>query len=500
MDTEVGEREREVIRQASSAARLLAVTEERLAEVSELVARDRDRNGRELAVDARAFAERLRRYAQRLEDGCSDGRRPLPRDLQNGPSARLAEPESGELFDGVPVAERLASLQALTDSTLTHLDVDDLLDELLARVCEILEVDTAAVLILNEQAGELVARAACGIEEEVRQGVHIPLGSGFAGRIAATKQPVRLNHVDSTTVANPLLWEKGIKTMLGVPLVRGDNVLGVLHVGRVVERPFTEDDIEVLLVVGDRVTAAFETREHALELAGAALLERSLLPSRLPALPGLELATRYVPAEDRAVGGDWYDLFTSPSGALWIVVGDVAGHGLDAAVVMGRVRSALRAYSLIDPSPERVLDLVDRKVTHFEIGTVVTVACAVLDPPYETMTLAVAGHPPPVIAAPGTSAWFAEVEVSPPIGTCWGPPRRSTAISLAPDTVVAIYTDGLIERRGESLDVGLERLRHATTPGTPDHVARDIMRHLLSGVVPADDIALVVLRRTDAQH
>jgi serine phosphatase RsbU (regulator of sigma subunit) len=121
---------------------------------------------------------------------------------------------------------------------------------------------------------------------------------------------------------------------------------------------------------------------------------------------------------------------------------------------MGRVRSALRAYALIDASPERVLDLVDRKLTHFEIGTFVTAACAVLEPPYDTLTLAVAGHPPPAIAVPGRSASLAEVEVSPPLGTNFAS-RRSTSIPLAPDTVVAFYTDGLIERRGESIDVGL---------------------------------------------
>jgi hypothetical protein len=407
----------------------------------------------------------------------------------------VGSPEPPGAFEDVG-AERLANLRAVTDSTLTQLDVDDLLVELLARVREILEVDTAAVLILDERAGDLVARAACGIEEEVRQGVRVPLGTGFAGRIAATRQPVRLDRVDSTTVSNPLLWEKGIKTMLGIPLVRGDKVLGVLHVGRLRERPFSDDDIELLLVVGDRVTAAFETREHAIALAAAALLERSLSPTRLPRFQGVELAARYVAAEDRSVGGDWYDLFASPSGALWIVVGDVAGHGLEAAVVMGRVRSALRAYSLISASPERVLDLVDRKVTHFEIDTMVTVACAVLDPPFDVMTLAVAGHPPPVIAVPGGRASLAEVETSPPIGTNLGSPRRSSTMSLTPGTVVAFYTDGLIERRGESLDVGLERLQGAVRPGAPNGVARDIMRDLLRDVVPRDDIALVVMRRS----
>src|SRR6185369_5834153 len=97
------------------------------------------------------------------------------------------------------------------------------------------------------------------------------------------------------------------------------------------------------------------------ERAAATVLERSLLPAMLPRVPGIELAARYVAAEDRSVGGDWYDVFRTPSDELWLVVGDVAGHGLRAAVVMGRVRSALRAYTLLGIAPERVLELVDRK-------------------------------------------------------------------------------------------------------------------------------------------
>jgi phosphoserine phosphatase RsbU/P len=405
--------------------------------------------------------------------------------------------DATELLDlGDDVAARLENLEALTDSRLTRLDVDDLLVELLERVRGILDVDTAAVLLLDETSNDLVARAACGIESEVRQGVRVTLGTGFAGRIAATRQPVRLERVDATTVSNPLLWEAGIQVMLGVPLFNGTAVTGVLHVGRLDARPFSEQDGMLLQIVADRMAGAMQTRAFAIERAAAVLLERSLLPSRLPEIPGLGFAARYVPAEDRSVGGDWYDLFMLPSGQLWIVVGDVAGHGVHAAVVMGRIRSALRAYTLLDTSPAQVLDLVDRKVEQFEIGALATVACAVSTPPYDALTIAVAGHPPPVVATPERPATFAEIETSPPLGVrSPRPARRSTTIALAPDATVAFYTDGLIERRGESLDVGLQRLRGATSAGPPEVVAAQIMRKLVADTIPQDDIALIVLQR-----
>jgi phosphoserine phosphatase RsbU/P len=394
--------------------------------------------------------------------------------------------------DAVETPDPLSDLRALTDTSLTHLDVDDLLAELLTRVREILDADTAAVLLLDESSGTLVARAARGIEEEVRQGVRVPVGAGFAGRIAATRTPIRLDRVDATTVANPVLVEKQIRVMLGIPLLSGDQLLGVIHVGRLEDRPFTDQDVDLLQVVADRVAGATQTRLLAIEQAAAGLLERSLLPSRPPRCEGLEFAARYVPAEERSVGGDWYDLFTLPSGALWVVAGDVAGHGLHAAVVMGRIRSALRAYALLDLPPHEVLRLVDRKVDHFEIGTI---ACAVMEPPYDTMSLALAGHPPPVIAAPGRPAELVAVEPGPPLGMVSDVEHWSTDVVVPPGAVVAFYTDGLVERRHESLSVGLERLRAAVTPGTAETVARDIMRAQVADWVPQDDIALVVVRR-----
>jgi len=159
---------------------------------------------------------------------------------------------------GVDSTDRLRKLQALTDGALAHLELDRLLSTLLIRTREILAVDTCAVLLLDEATNELVARAAVGIEEEVEQGIRIPVGGGFAGRVAASKQPVILDDVDHADVLNPILRQKGIKSMLGVPLLVGSRVLGVLHVGTLVPRIFDEDDAELLQLVSDRAAVAID--------------------------------------------------------------------------------------------------------------------------------------------------------------------------------------------------------------------------------------------------
>jgi signal transduction histidine kinase len=154
--------------------------------------------------------------------------------------------------------QRVEHVQAVTDAALAHLDLDQLFAVLLPRIRDILGADTCAVLLVDEQAGELVARAAVGIEEEVEQGVRIPIGGGFAGRIAAERQPVILEDVDHAHVLNPILREKGIKSLLGVPLLIGNEPLGVLHVGTLTHRRFTRNDVELLRLVADRVAIAIE--------------------------------------------------------------------------------------------------------------------------------------------------------------------------------------------------------------------------------------------------
>ena len=153
---------------------------------------------------------------------------------------------------------RVESVQAVTDVALAHLELEDLLQALLLRTKDILHVDTCAILLLDAEANELVARAAIGIEEEVEQGVRIPVGGGFAGKIAATRRPVILPIVDHDHVLNPILLDKGICSMLGVPLLAADHVVGVMHVGTLSPHDFQQDDVELLQLVAERAALAIE--------------------------------------------------------------------------------------------------------------------------------------------------------------------------------------------------------------------------------------------------
>lgn len=215
--------------------------------------------------------------------------------------------------------ERLRKLQLVTDTALAHLTLDELLDELLDRMREIVGADTAAVLLLDENTDELVARAARGLEEEVEQGVRIPVGRGFAGRIAAERRPVSIVDVDHADILNPILREKGIKSLLGAPLLARGRVLGVIHVGTLQPRVFSADELELLKLAADRAamgidralfheellrldelrnryvsTAAHELRTPTSAILGAAAtLER--LSGRLR--PDQELALRRMLAE-----------------------------------------------------------------------------------------------------------------------------------------------------------------------------------------------------------
>jgi len=396
--------------------------------------------------------------------------------------------------DPVSVEARLRDIQSITDAALSRLDDRDLLTELLDRTREVLRADTAAVLLLDFSSGQLVATAAAGLEEEVRQGVRIPVGHGFAGRIAAGRRPVVLDRVDHTTVLNPILWAKGIRSMAGVPMVAGGRVIGVLHVGSLTPRRFTAGDVELLQLAADRAAAAVQSMATAADRVAVDALQRSLVPSALPAVPGWEMAARYVPGSG-AVGGDWYDVFGLPGGQVCVTVGDVAGSGLAAAVIMGRMRSTLRAYALDSADPAEVLGRLDRKMQHFEPDAVATVVYAVIGPGPGRMQVALAGHFPPVIAVPGRPAVLADVRGGALIGLAGGARRPVSTVPVPPGALVCFFTDGLVERPGELIDDGLGRLCRAVRAQPPEAACAAVMGALVGSEPARDDIALLMIRR-----
>lgn len=393
--------------------------------------------------------------------------------------------------------DRLRDIQSITDVALSRLDDRDLLAELLDRTKAVLRADTAAVLLLDFSCGELVSTAAAGLEEEVRQGTRIPVGRGFAGRIAAEHQPVILDHVDHATVLNPTLLAKGIGALMGVPLIAGGTVIGVLHVGSRAPRKFTGDDVELLQLAADRAAAAAQSLMTREQRIAAAALQRSLLPSAPRVVGEAQLAARYVPGEG-VVGGDWYDVFTLPSGQLGVVIGDVTGSGLQAAVIMGRMRSALRAYSMETTDPAEVLARLDAKMQHFEPGALATVAYAVIDQDLDRMRICSAGHFPPVVASPQRPAYLADVPAGVLIGAVTDAQRQVATIQIRPGTLLCFYTDGLIERRDQSIDHGLTRLCQTVTAQPPDAACAAVMAAFVGSEPAHDDIALLMFRRPSA--
>ncbi|MEE6257437.1 PP2C family protein-serine/threonine phosphatase [Plantactinospora sonchi] len=395
--------------------------------------------------------------------------------------------------DGSGADERLRRIEAVTDSALSGLDVDGLIDELLGRVRQLLSADTAAILMLDEHAQQLVISATKGIEEEVRQGYRIPLDHGLAGRVAQQRQPVMSEQVDPAEVPTPVLRDKGVRSMLGVPMLAGSDLVGVLHVGTLSPRRFTPDDVSLLRLVADRVSLASQARVGNIDRTAALALQRSLLPTRLPEVAGVDIAARYVPGHHTGIGGDWYDVFLLPSKWLGIVIGDVSGHGLRAAVVMGRLRSALRAYALECNDPADALTRLDQKIQHFEAGNLATVLYAMVSPTRDEIHISLAGHLPPMLAEPGGTVHPLNLPVDLPLGIGRPRPRCTTVVNFPQDATMVCYTDGLIERRNELIDVGFDRLRAAISPGTAEAVCATIMTRL--GIEqPADDVALLALR------
>jgi integral membrane sensor domain MASE1/anti-sigma regulatory factor (Ser/Thr protein kinase) len=254
-------------------------------------------------------------------------------------------------------------------------------------------------------------------------------------------------------------------------------------------------DREPLRMVGtvqDVTEGRRAEREHRI----AETLQRGLLPDRLPELPGMALAARYVPAgADMAVGGDWYDVVELPSGHVGLAIGDVAGHGLRAASTMGQLRMALRAYALEEPSPAKVVSRLDRLVSRLLVPEIVTLVYLVLDLDSGMVQFANAGHPPPLVMGPDGQTAYLEDGLGSPLGCDEPGLAVESTFRLATDSTLLLFTDGLVERRGSSLHEGLERLGALAAASDQDIEA--LCERLLRSMVEdetADDVALLAIR------
>jgi serine phosphatase RsbU (regulator of sigma subunit)/anti-sigma regulatory factor (Ser/Thr protein kinase) len=398
-------------------------------------------------------------------------------------------------MDRDEASRRLRDLEQVTDAALSYLPLEELLNQLLLRVVEIIGTDTAAILLLEEDGRMLAARAAKGLEEEVEQRVRIPVGRGFAGRIAAEKRPVRIPDVDHADILNPILREKGLKSLLGAPMLVEGEVIGVVHTGTLTPREFTDEDEDLLLRAADRAALAVSARLYERQRGLTEEIQQSLIPRSLPEFPGVALTGRYRPAEAAPLGGDWYDAFTLTGGAVGLAIGDVVGRGFKAAAMMGQLRSALRAYAFDDESPLSLLSKLNVLLRRIEPGASATLLYILFDPDTGRTTLASAGHLPPILVSAEGVADFIELPPGPPLGVSVNPPYDERTLDLEPPNRLLLYTDGVMERPGESLDDGLERLR-AVVPGL-EVAGPEACDNVLSALVAAgdlrDDAALLVL-------
>lgn len=358
-----------------------------------------------------------------------------------------------------------------------------------SHVAEIQELARAAALVT---AGRRIDDALSILTEQ------------FRGILDARSVTVTLDDPDGATAE--LVYTSGESADAGpgeetvrTPVLgRRNRVLGTVAVVMSVARA-RRPQTEPLLNVAARVLAAVveEGWHSERDVAVAATLQGFLLPDHLPEVDGIELAAAYRPAErDVQVGGDWYDVLELPDGRVAISVGDVAGHGLESALLMGQLRTAVRAYALGGMTPAETTAAVDELMDRLPGASMATFFLGYLDVAKGVLTWSSAGHPPPAVVRPGEPAGWLEGPVAPPLGAMFGQVPAESSTVLPDDARLVLYTDGLVERRETQLDVGMPELLHRLESHAEDHAEQLVARIVDAPTVLAvDDVAVVVVRR-----
>ncbi|MFB0630944.1 SpoIIE family protein phosphatase [Streptomyces sp. AB3(2024)] len=333
------------------------------------------------------------------------------------------------------------------------------------------------------------------------QTFRIPAGTAYE-RVIEDGIPMNLYSADvPALITDPRADElRAYLASLGcarmVPLVARGKVLGAVAVTRLRGRePFDEQDCVLVDELVARAALNIDNaRMYTTQRRAALTLQRSLTNSALPEVPGLELTGRYLPASDHDVGGDWFDAIRLPGGRTGLVIGDVMGHGIHAAAVMGQLRTAVRTLARHDVPPDRMLRSLDAAVADLGQDEMATCVYAVHDPAAGGCSMARAGHPPPAVAAADGTVSFLQGPPGTPLGT-GGRDFPVQEVPLPPGTLLALYTDGLIEARDRDLDEGLERLARALRRAAQplEALCEDILAGLLPAA-PQDDVAVLLAR------
>jgi PAS domain S-box-containing protein len=417
------------------------------------------------------------------------------------------ERERAARAEAEAVADTIQRLQRVSDVALAHLEMDDLLHALVELLLEIVAVDAAAIVLIEPDGRRLRVGATAGLADALDRELLIPVGDGLVGRAAEAGAHESGPPNADDGALDAVLAAAGMRDALAVPMLLEGQVSGVIAVARGL-RPaddarFTEGDRSLLGLIADRAALAIEhARLYKRELGIVEVLQRSLLPERLPRMPGVDLAARYMPGGlGSDVGGDWYDAIPLDGGRIGMALGDVVGHGIGAASLMGQLRNALRAYALEGHSPAEVLARLDRLVQRLEQGRMATLLFMVFEPDLGTVRFSNAGHLPPLVVGPDGTARFLEGGRTPPLGVAPDAQHADATAEIEAGSTLVLYSDGLVEERGQGLDRGLERLKSATARGAadPEALCDQILETLFVDRTPRDDVAVLVLR-TVALH
>ncbi|MFL5862815.1 MAG: SpoIIE family protein phosphatase [Solirubrobacteraceae bacterium] len=400
------------------------------------------------------------------------------------------------------VARTVRTLQILSDAALSHLEMDGLTSELVERSATLFRADAACLLLRDENARGLAVQASRGRGLMAAEG-RVMLGEGTLGRLAVERRPTMLAGGELPK-AEPAPEEADddngpIVSVMAVPLVAADELLGLMVLGATAEDRFDAGDLELLTLAADRMAIAIDHVQrfaHGRQLVET--LQRSLLPDRLTHHPRLELAARYLPSGlAPQIGGDWYDALELDRDRTAVMIGDVVGHGVRAATTMSELRNALRAFAVEGHGPGAALHQLDRVVhATFGPGMIATVLFLIIDASKGTVSISRAGHPPPALRSAGGEIRFLDSGGTLPLGVDERVSADEAEYPVNPGDTLLLFTDGLVERRGESISTGFDRLQEAFThaPSDVEELCDFVVQHTVSELESDDDIAVLAVR------